>query len=227
MNTLVDGSMAVDAGLRWNNRFAALGPAYHTRLAPQPLPAPYWVGRSDAVARRLGLSDDWMGSQAALEVFAGNLPLSGSAPLASVYSGHQFGHWAGQLGDGRAILLGEIVGPDGEGWELQLKGSGLTPYSRMGDGRAVLRSSIREFLCSEAMYGLGIPTSRALCVIGSDAPGYREEGETAPGVTRRAPRFIRFRHFEHFPARADRRTEGAGRFRDRAFLPGLPRNVRL
>ena len=201
MNTLVDGSMAVDAGLRWNNRFAALGPAYHTRLAPQPLPAPYWVGRSDAVARRLGLSDDWMGSQASLEVFAGNLPLSGSAPLASVYSGHQFGHWAGQLGDGRAILLGEIVGPDGEGWELQLKGSGLTPYSRMGDGRAVLRSSIREFLCSEAMHGLGIPTSRALCVVGSDAPVYREEVETAAVVTRVAPSFIRFGHFEHFAAR--------------------------
>ena len=201
MNTLVDGSMAVDAGLRWNNRFAALGPAYHTRLAPQPLPAPYWVGRSDAVAQRLGLPDGWMQSQAALEVFAGNLPLSGSAPLASVYSGHQFGHWAGQLGDGRAILLGEVVGREGEGLELQLKGSGLTPYSRMGDGRAVLRSSIREFLCSEAMHGLGIPTSRALCVVGSDAPVYREEVETAAVVTRVAPSFIRFGHFEHFAAR--------------------------
>ncbi len=165
------------------------------------MPAPYWVCRSDAVARRLGLSGEWMGPQAAIEVFAGNLPLSGSAPLASVYSGHQFGHWAGQLGDGRAILLGEIVDPDGEGWELQLKGSGLTPYSRMGDGRAVLRSSIREFLCSEAMHGLGIPTSRALCVIGSDAPVYREEVETAAVVTRVAPSFIRFGHFEHFAAR--------------------------
>ena len=133
----------------------ALGSSFFTRLAPQPLPAPYWVGRSRAVAGELGLSDAWMDSSAALEVFTGNLPLSGSAPLASVYSGHQFGQWAGQLGDGRAILLGEIVTPDGGGRELQLKGSGLTPYSRMGDGRAVLRSSIREFLCSEAMSWAG------------------------------------------------------------------------
>ncbi len=190
--------MDVDGGLRWNNRFAALGPAFFTRLAPQPLPAPYWVGRSRAVARELGLTEEWMASQAALEVFAGNLALAGSAPLASVYSGHQFGQWAGQLGDGRAILLGELVTPGGAGLELQLKGSGLTPYSRMGDGRAVLRSSIREFLCSEAMHGLGIPTSRALCVTGSDAPVRREEIETAAVVTRVAPSFVRFGHFEHF-----------------------------
>jgi uncharacterized protein YdiU (UPF0061 family) len=198
MNTLADGLMAVDGSLQWNHRFAALGPSFFTRLAPQPLPAPYWVGRSRAVAHELGLSDDWMASQAALEALTGNLPLAGSAPLASVYSGHQFGHWAGQLGDGRAILIGEIVTPEGGGMELQLKGSGRTPYSRMGDGRAVLRSSIREFLCSEAMHGLGIPTSRALCVTGSDAPVRREEIETAAVVARVAPSFIRFGHFEHF-----------------------------
>jgi uncharacterized protein YdiU (UPF0061 family) len=198
MNTLADGPMAVDGGLRWNHRFAALGPAFFTRLAPQPLPAPYWVGRSQAVAAELGLPDHWMTSNAVLEVFSGNLPLSGSAPLASVYSGHQFGHWAGQLGDGRALLLGELITPTGAGRELQLKGSGLTPYSRMGDGRAVLRSSIREFLCSEAMHGLGIPTSRALCVTGSDHEVYREAIETAAVVTRVAPSFIRFGHFEHF-----------------------------
>jgi uncharacterized protein YdiU (UPF0061 family) len=201
MNTLVDGSTAVDAGLRWNNRFASLGPSFHTRLAPHPLPDPYWVGKSRAVAGQLGLSDAWMDSPVALEVFAGNLPLSGSAPLASVYSGHQFGQWAGQLGDGRAILLGEVATGDAEGLEVQLKGSGLTPYSRMGDGRAVLRSSVREFLCSEAMHGLGIPTSRALCIVGSDAPVHREETETAAVVTRVAPSFIRFGHFEHFSAR--------------------------
>jgi serine/tyrosine/threonine adenylyltransferase len=120
-----------------------------------------------------------------------------ASPLASVYSGHQFGHWAGQLGDGRAILLGELATPQGP-QEVQLKGAGLTPYSRMGDGRAVLRSSIREFLCSEAMHALGIPTSRALCVTGSDAPVRREEMETAAVVTRTAPSFIRFGHFEHF-----------------------------
>jgi len=186
------------APLRWHNRFAALGPAFFTRLSPQPLPDPYWVGRSRSMARELGLDEEWMESWQALKAFSGNGVLPGSDPLASVYSGHQFGHWAGQLGDGRALLLGEVVTPDAGTVELQLKGSGLTPYSRMGDGRAVLRSSIREFLCSEAMHALGVPSSRALCVTGSDAPVYREQVETAAVVTRVAPSFIRFGHFEHF-----------------------------
>jgi len=148
------------------------------------------------VAALLGLdataltSDDW------LQALSGNVPISGTQPLASVYSGHQFGQWAGQLGDGRAILLGEA-----HGLEIQLKGSGLTPYSRQGDGRAVLRSSIREFLCSEAMHALGVPTTRALCVTGSDEEVWRESVETAAVVTRVAPSFIRFGHFEHFAAR--------------------------
>jgi uncharacterized protein YdiU (UPF0061 family) len=129
-----------------------------------------------------------------VEVMSGHRPLTGFSPLAMVYSGHQFGVWAGQLGDGRAIMLGQAE----SGFEVQLKGAGLTPYSRMGDGRAVLRSSIREFLCSEAMHGLGIPTTRALCVTGSDARVRREEIETAAVVTRTAPSFIRFGHFEHF-----------------------------
>jgi len=116
--------------------------------------------------------------------------------LATVYSGHQFGVWAGQLGDGRALLLGESL----QGLEVQLKGAGRTPYSRMGDGRAVLRSSIREFLCSEAMHGLGIPTTRALCLTGSPAPVRRETVETAAVLTRVAPSFVRFGHFEHFYA---------------------------
>ena len=183
-------------GLRWREGFAALGPAFYTRLHPAPLPEPYWVGRSDAVARELGLDANWFDSEEALEVFTGNRVPEGGDPLASVYSGHQFGVWAGQLGDGRAILLGETAG----GLEVQLKGCGRTPYSRMGDGRAVLRSSIREFLCSEAVHALGIPTTRALCVTGSDARVRREQLETAAVVTRVAPSFIRFGHFEHFAA---------------------------
>lgn len=186
------------AWLTWDNSFAALDPAFYTRLNPTPLPAPYWVGRSQRLAESLGLSADRMASEQALQAFTGNLTLPGSEPLSSVYSGHQFGQWAGQLGDGRAILLGEIVVPGGPTRELQLKGAGLTPYSRMGDGRAVLRSSIREFLCSEAMAALGIPTTRALCITGSDAPVRREELETASVVTRVAPTFLRFGHFEHF-----------------------------
>ena len=183
--------------LLWNNRFARLGENFYTRLQPQALPEPYWISRNQAVARELGIEESWFDSRDALNAFVGNSLLPGSDPLASVYSGHQFGQWAGQLGDGRAILLGELQTPSG-GMEIQLKGAGKTPYSRMGDGRAVLRSSIREYLCSEAMHGLGIPTTRALCLAGSDAKVLREEIETAAVVTRTAPSFIRFGHFEHF-----------------------------
>jgi uncharacterized protein YdiU (UPF0061 family) len=121
--------------------------------------------------------------------------------VATVYSGHQFGVWAGQLGDGRALLLGQsepLPGSSLGSQEWQLKGAGKTPFSRMGDGRAVLRSSIREYLCSEAMHGLGIPTTRALSLIGSPATVYREEAETAAVIARLAPSFLRFGHFEHF-----------------------------
>ena len=185
--------------LVWRNRFATLGEAFFTDNPPTPLPDPRWVAWSPSVAADLGLPTGWMDSTEAAEVFTGNRLLPGSRPLASVYSGHQFGHWAGQLGDGRAIWLGEIDTPTGP-QELQLKGAGLTPYSRMGDGRAVLRSSIREFLCSEAMHGLGIPTTRALALTASPAPVVRETVETAAVVTRVAPSFIRFGHFEHFSA---------------------------
>jgi len=197
MNFTSDEPAAVSADLNWTNSFAGLGPAFYTDLQPTPLPSPYWVGRSLPLARELGLQEQWLESEESLAVFTGNAALPGTRPLASVYSGHQFGVWAGQLGDGRALLLGELETPRGT-QEIQLKGAGKTPYSRMGDGRAVLRSSIREFLCSEAMHGLGIPTTRALCVTGSDAPVRREEIETAAVVTRTAPSFIRFGHFEHF-----------------------------
>jgi uncharacterized protein YdiU (UPF0061 family) len=196
----VSEATALDLGIRWHNSFAALGPAFHTRLAALPLPAPYLVGLNAPLARDLSIDPATLASDEGVLAFTGNIPIAGTQPLASVYSGHQFGVWAGQLGDGRAILLGEVETPDGP-QELQLKGSGRTPYSRMGDGRAVLRSSIREFLGSEAMHGLGIPTTRALMVTGSDAPVRREEIETAAVVTRVAPTFIRFGHFEHFAAR--------------------------
>ncbi|MGY8559588.1 protein adenylyltransferase SelO [Paracidovorax citrulli] len=185
------------SGLTWRDGFAALGPDFFTELVPTPLPGPRWVAGSEATARLIGLEPDWLGSDAAVQVLSGNALLRGMRPLASVYSGHQFGVWAGQLGDGRAILLGETD----TGYEVQLKGSGRTPYSRMGDGRAVLRSSIREFLCSEAMHALGIPTTRALALTASPAPVVREEIETAAVVTRVAPSFVRFGHFEHFAAR--------------------------
>ena len=187
---------APSLSLPWQKGFAALGSDFYTELRPTPLPSPHWVGTSHSVAQLLGLPEGWHQSEEALQALTGNQVLAGSTPLASVYSGHQFGVWAGQLGDGRAILLGELAG----GHEIQLKGAGRTPYSRMGDGRAVLRSSIREFLCSEAMHGLGIPTSRALCITGSPGLVRREELETAAVVTRVAPSFVRFGHFEHFAA---------------------------
>ena len=187
---------APSLSLPWQKGFATLGSDFYTELRPTPLPSPHWVGTSHSVAQLLGLPEGWHQSEEALQALTGNQVLAGSTPLASVYSGHQFGVWAGQLGDGRAILLGELAG----GHEIQLKGAGRTPYSRMGDGRAVLRSSIREFLCSEAMHGLGIPTSRALCITGSPGLVQREELETAAVVTRVAPSFVRFGHFEHFAA---------------------------
>lgn len=189
----------------FDNSFAALPDAFYTRLNPHPLPEPYVVGVSDEVAGLLGLPDELLNSPAFAEIFAGNRLLPGSEPLAAVYSGHQFGVWAGQLGDGRAHLLGGLRNELGH-WEIQLKGAGRTPYSRGADGRAVLRSSIREFLCSEAMAGLGVPTTRALCVIGADYPVRREEIETAAVVARVAPGFVRFGSFEHWASR-DRQVE--------------------
>ncbi len=171
----------------------ALGEAFFVATPTATLPDPYWVGRSVALAQELGLFGVAEGDPAWLQLLSGNRPVHEVAPLAGVYSGHQFGVWAGQLGDGRAHLLGEVADQ-----EVQLKGAGLTPFSRMGDGRAVLRSSIREFLCSQAMHALGIPTTRALCVTGSDLGVQRETLETAAVVTRVAPSFIRFGHFEHF-----------------------------
>ncbi len=202
--TMPVSALAAGPDWHWRNRFHALGADFHTELPPQPLPAPRWVAHSDSCAKLLGLPADWQTHPDlnALAVFSGNALWPGMRPLASVYSGHQFGVWAGQLGDGRALSLGEIDTPSGP-QELQLKGAGLTPYSRMGDGRAVLRSSIREFLCSEAMHGLGIPTTRALCIIGSPMPVLRETLETAAVVTRVAPSFIRFGHFEHFAQQHD------------------------
>jgi uncharacterized protein YdiU (UPF0061 family) len=183
-------------GPAWRPRgfVEALDPALVVRQPPQPLPEPRWVARNPALAAQMGWLA-WMDTPEALALLAGNAePPAGAR--ATAYSGHQFGVWAGQLGDGRALLLGEADTPAGA-LEVQLKGSGLTPFSRMGDGRAVLRSSIREFLCSEAMHALGIPTTRALAVVGSPLPVRRESLETAAVVTRVAPSFLRFGHFEH------------------------------
>jgi uncharacterized protein YdiU (UPF0061 family) len=187
--------------LSLENSYTTLPASFYTRLQPTPLPSPYMVCGSASAAALISLDPAEFSRREFIEAVSGNRTLTQSQPLAAVYSGHQFGVWAGQLGDGRAILLGDAdapgTPPPGK-LELQLKGAGMTPYSRMGDGRAVLRSSIREFLCSEAMAALGVPSSRALCVTGSDQRVMRETPETAAVATRMAPSFVRFGSFEHW-----------------------------
>jgi uncharacterized protein YdiU (UPF0061 family) len=184
--------------LNFDNTFARLPDSYHSRLYPTPLPDPYLVGFNKNAARLIDLDSAEISRDDFAEHFCGNRMLAGTEPLSMLYAGHQFGHFVQQLGDGRAILLGEIRNSAGELWDMQLKGAGITPYSRQGDGRAVLRSSIREYLCSEAMHGLNIPTSRALCIVGSDEEVYRERIETAAVLTRLSPSHVRFGSFEVF-----------------------------
>jgi len=210
--------------LHFDNRFVAELPgdpdrsnrprqvygAAWSEVEPTPVREPRLLAHAREVAELVGLSGEDVHADWFPRVFAGNELLPGMRPYAACYGGHQFGHWAGQLGDGRAITLGEVVNARGERWELQLKGAGPTPYSRRADGRAVLRSSIREFLCSEAMHHLGVPTTRALCVVTTGEPVIRDmfyDGHPAPEpgavVCRVAPSFIRFGNFEIFTARDD------------------------
>ncbi|WEF29962.1 protein adenylyltransferase SelO [Klebsiella aerogenes] len=173
-------------------------PDFYTSLAPTPLNNARLIWRNAALAKTLGVADALFEPAHGAGVWGGEALLPGMSPLAQVYSGHQFGAWAGQLGDGRGILLGEQQLPDGQRFDWHLKGAGLTPYSRMGDGRAVLRSTIRESLASEAMYALGIPTTRALAMVTSDTPVYRESEERGTMLMRIAESHVRFGHFEHF-----------------------------
>ena len=210
------------AALRFDNRFLRELPAdsiadnrrrqvrgaCYSRVQPTPVAAPRLVAYSREAAALLDLSEDACSSKIFTQVFAGNLLLPGMDPHATCYGGHQFGNWAGQLGDGRAINLGEIVNRRDERWTLQLKGAGPTPYSRTADGLAVLRSSLREFLCSEAMFHLGVPTTRALSLILTGEPVERDmfydgHPQDEPGaiVCRLAPSFIRFGNFEILTAR--------------------------
>ncbi|GGY06189.1 protein adenylyltransferase SelO [Paludibacterium paludis] len=183
------------ASVNFGRRLEALPGEMLRRVRPQPLPDPYAIAINRPLARELGIDPDSLLLPDALAVLAGNRVPDGAQPLATCYSGHQFGQYVPQLGDGRALLLGDTPWR-GERAEWQLKGAGMTPFSRMGDGRAVLRSSVREYLCSEAMHGLGIPTTRALALVGSPERVMREMPETAAVVTRIAESFLRFGHFE-------------------------------
>lgn len=184
--------------LRFSNTFARLSERFYSRVLPTPLGTPYLIHFNASAAALIDLDPAEAARPDFPVIFNGGKLLSGSEPLAMLYAGHQFGHYVPQLGDGRAIVLGEVCNARDERWELQLKGAGQTPYSRAGDGRAVLRSTIREYLCSEAMHGLGIPTTRALCVVGSDEEVYRESIETGAMLLRMAPSHIRFGSFEVF-----------------------------
>ncbi|MBY0572967.1 MAG: YdiU family protein [Undibacterium sp.] len=185
--------------LAFQNNFARLGTRFYSAVQASTINAPYLIAHSDSMANDLGFTVEQVRSPSFCDIFSGKQKAVNSETLAAVYSGHQFGVWAGQLGDGRALLLGDLPLSDQSGrLEIQLKGAGITPYSRMGDGRAVLRSSVREFLCSEAMAALGIATSRALCITGSDQYVMREQPEKMAIVTRTAKSFIRFGSFEHW-----------------------------
>jgi len=187
--------------------------ACYSRVTPTPVAKPQLVAYSREVAELLGLDEKFVLSSEFADVFAGNQLVKGMDPFAMCYGGHQFGNWAGQLGDGRAINLGEVIGRDGQHWTLQLKGAGQTPYSRHADGLAVLRSSVREFLCSEAMHHLGVPTTRALSLVLTGERVTRDmfydgNPDREPGaiVCRTAPSFVRFGNFEIFASRGDTTT---------------------
>ena len=193
-----------------DNRVRQVHGACFSRVRPTPVPKPRTLAVAAEVAELLDLPTSFVRSEEFAEVFAGNRLLPGMDPVSACYGGHQFGTWAGQLGDGRAITLGEVKNRRGEHWELQLKGAGPTPYSRRADGRAVLRSSLREFLCSEAMFHLGIPTTRALCLVETGESVIRDllyDGNARPEpgavVCRVAPSFLRFGNFEILARRDD------------------------
>lgn len=184
--------------------------ACYSRVQPTPVAQPQLVAYTREVARELGLTDAACESAEFTQIFSGNRLLSGMDPYATCYGGHQFGNWAGQLGDGRAINLGEIVNHHGQRWVLQLKGAGPTPYSRSADGLAVLRSSVREFLCSEAVHHLGVPTTRALSLTVTGEQVIRDmfydghpKAEPGAVVCRVAPSFLRFGNFQIFAVRGE------------------------
>ncbi|MDB5068936.1 MAG: hypothetical protein JWM87_47 [Candidatus Eremiobacteraeota bacterium] len=199
--------------LRFANSFASLGGAFSERRTPTGIPGARLVSFSPEAGALIDLRAGEERRLEFAELVAGNALLDGMEPVAGMYGGHQFGVWAGQLGDGRAILLGEVPAPSTDDerdaapgkrrepvdtWELQIKGGGLTAFSRFADGRAVVRSTVREFLASEAMHHLGVPTTRALAMAAGDEPVLRERVERAATVIRMAPTFVRFGSFEIF-----------------------------
>jgi uncharacterized protein YdiU (UPF0061 family) len=195
-NQVSPGELSLEQ-LSFSTHFYALGDCFYSVVAPAPLKNPFWLHINTTVMESLGLTLAGMKTPLSLDIFSGKTTLADQIPIATVYSGHQFGGYTSCLGDGRTMLIAQIDTADGV-VDLQLKGAGPTPYSRRADGRAVLRSSIREYLAGEAMYQLGIASSRALCIVGSEERVIREQVETGATVARVAKTHIRFGHFEYF-----------------------------
>ena len=189
------------AGLGFENSYARLHPDFYQVVEPTPLPDPRLVAFNPDAAALIDLDPAQAGHPDAARFLSGSLSIPGAAPIAQAYAGHQFGVWVPQLGDGRAFLLGEVRNRRGESWDLHLKGGGQTRWSRFGDGRSVLRSTVREYLACEALHALDIPTTRALSIVASDLPVQRESLETAAAIIRLAPSHVRFGTFEYFAAR--------------------------
>jgi uncharacterized protein YdiU (UPF0061 family) len=185
-----------EAGWRFDNTYARLPQQFYTRTTPTPVRLPAMALFNRSLAEAMGLRPDILESEECISVFAGNAIPQGAEPIAQAYAGHQFGHF-NMLGDGRAILLGEHLGPDGSRWDIQLKGPGRTAYSRRGDGRAALGPMLREYIISEAMHALGIPTTRSLAVVTIGEPVFREEELPGAVLTRTAASHIRVGTFQY------------------------------
>jgi uncharacterized protein YdiU (UPF0061 family) len=189
--------------LAFDNSYARLPERFYVRQPAEKVAEPRLIAVNERLAARLGLDDGALTGPDWVQVFAGNAVPEGASPLAQAYAGHQFGGWVPQLGDGRALLLGEVVAPDGARFDIQLKGSGPTPFSRRGDGRAAIGPVIREYVVSEAMAALGVPTTRALAAVTTGQPVWREMPEPGAVLTRVAASHIRVGTFQYFAARSD------------------------
>jgi len=184
--------------LRFDNIYASLPPIFYSRHQPAALKNQHLIHFNKVVADLVGIDPSEAARDDLVQIVTMGQSVEGFDPIAMCYAGHQFGQYVSRLGDGRAVLLGQVINQQGVRWDLQLKGAGLTLYSRQGDGKAVLRSTIREHLCSAAMHGLGIPTTHSLAMFGSDEEVYREQIETGAMLIRVAPSHIRFGSFEYF-----------------------------
>ena len=205
---------------QFDNSYVNLPQRFYVRQAPVPVADPALIRVNRELAQLLGIDPDWLESEQGVNTIAGNHVPDGADPIATVYAGHQFGSWNPRLGDGRAILLGEVIGSDGERYDMQLKGSGITPFSRMGDGRAPLGPVLREYLVSEAMASLGIPTSRTLAAVSSGEAVFRERKLAGGVLVRVAKSHIRIGTLQYFASQQDQ--EGLTRLVDYVIARHYP-----